>query len=267
MVNAQEWLDKNYLNKETTTKIKRKHFTETLEGELVIENFPNLQKINVSSFRQGKLTKLKIVNCPQLRKLNCENNQLEELEIDEIKKNYPDEKTRTIYLRQQLEGVLDCSYEDEGEIKGTEIILCIPIQTYLEQNYPKNGTCQMKSEHFKNFGKKREEVKKLSISDRGLEGNLDLSDFTNLEEFYCPNNCLTNLNLNNCQKLKDLKELEIGNRDKNKINQGIYNRGLEYLPDRITHFSCLVQQRLETRCQVIYNLFANSQGEVETYGV
>ena len=44
MVNAQEWLDKNYLNKETITKIKRNHFTEIIEGELVIEKFPNLQK-------------------------------------------------------------------------------------------------------------------------------------------------------------------------------------------------------------------------------
>src|SRR4051812_14037858 len=80
---AQQWLEENYPNKETVIKINREHFTK-IEGELVIENFPNLQKINVSSFRKGKLTKLKIVNCPQLRKLNCENNQLEELDIDEV---------------------------------------------------------------------------------------------------------------------------------------------------------------------------------------
>ncbi|CFW92707.1 Putative Serine/Threonine protein kinases [endosymbiont DhMRE of Dentiscutata heterogama] len=84
MVNAQEWLQNNYPNKEIVIKIKRNHLSERIEGELVIENFPNLQKINVSSFRKGKLTKLKIINCPQLRKLNCENNQLEKLDIDEI---------------------------------------------------------------------------------------------------------------------------------------------------------------------------------------
>ena len=84
MVNAQEWLDKEYPNKTTVTKIKRKHFTKRPKGELVIDNFPNLQEIDVSVFRKGKLTKLKISNCPQLCKLNCENNQLEELDIDEI---------------------------------------------------------------------------------------------------------------------------------------------------------------------------------------
>jgi Leucine-rich repeat (LRR) protein len=77
-------LDQNYPDKETVTEIKRKHFSEVLESELVIKSFPSLQKINVNSFRKGKLTKLKIINCPQLRKLDCENNQLEELEIDEV---------------------------------------------------------------------------------------------------------------------------------------------------------------------------------------
>ena len=84
MVNAQEWLFRKYPNKENVTKIKREHFTKIIEGELVIDNFPNLKKIDVSVFRQGKLTKLKIINCPQLRKLNCENNQLEELIIDDV---------------------------------------------------------------------------------------------------------------------------------------------------------------------------------------
>jgi Leucine-rich repeat (LRR) protein len=77
-------------------------------------------------------------------------------------------------------------------------------QEWLDREYPKNGICIRKEESLSinNFGKTREEITKLSISGQGLERNLDLSDFTNLEELNCSNNCLTNLNLNNCRKLK-----------------------------------------------------------------
>jgi len=87
----------------------------------------------------------------------------------------------------------------------TKIIHCQPTRTYLQQNYPQNGTCQIRDESIitiNNFGKTRAEIKELVISGEGLEGNLDLSDFPNLEELTCSANCLTNLNLNNCRKLK-----------------------------------------------------------------
>ncbi|CAG8762356.1 18746_t:CDS:1 [Racocetra persica] len=45
----------------------------------------------------------------------------------------------------------------------------------------------------------------LDISAKGLEGPLDLSDFSNLEYLDCSDNCLTKLNLNNCRKLKNIK--------------------------------------------------------------
>lgn len=146
MVKAQEWLENNYSNKETTTKIKRTHFTEILEGELVIENFPNLQKINISSFRKGKLTKLKIVNCPQLRKLNCENNQLEELEIDETS-------------RQQLQ-----------KIKGWKG----NAQRWLDKNYPNEEYINEDGDKIN----KRSEISEIRLTEPSLEGELDLRDFT-----------------------------------------------------------------------------------------
>jgi len=77
-------LDNSYPNKAIVTEIKRKHFSERISGELVIENFPNLEKIDLSVIREGKLTKLKIINCFRLRKLNCRNNKLEKLDIDRI---------------------------------------------------------------------------------------------------------------------------------------------------------------------------------------
>ncbi|CAG8449649.1 11232_t:CDS:2 [Racocetra fulgida] len=172
----------------------------------------------------------------------------------------------------------------------------VEAQKWLEENYPKNGTCvrekeswQKELENHKDFGKTREEIKRLDTGKIGLEGTLDLSDFSNLEELFCFANCLTNLNINNCKKLwvincsnnqlttldlsnleelkmllcsnnyltriiyptnpkkitelyitnnnlspQDLSIFKIGNSDKNKINQNIYNNfqgSLEPLKD------------------------------------
>ncbi|CAG8472808.1 2988_t:CDS:2 [Ambispora gerdemannii] len=56
---------------------------------------------------------------------------------------------------------------------------------------------------FPNFN--QQNMKKLVINDKELEGYLDLTDFVNLEELDCSNNLLTNLNLSQCTKLKKLK--------------------------------------------------------------
>ncbi|CAJ0761285.1 23570_t:CDS:2, partial [Entrophospora sp. SA101] len=75
-------------------------------------------------------------------------------------------------------------YQAKDETK-TKIIPCQLVETYLQQKYP---TEQAKAE-----------ITKLYIVDKGLEGNLDLTDFPNLEKLYLYNNCLTKLNLNNCK--------------------------------------------------------------------
>ncbi|CAG8846937.1 16693_t:CDS:1, partial [Racocetra persica] len=78
--------------------------------------------------------------------------------------NYPNKGTRTIYLNQQLEGILDCSeyknlykiyistsvdrnkFEiikgsceswEKGKKYETKIIPCSLAQDYLDKNYPK----------------------------------------------------------------------------------------------------------------------------------
>ncbi|CAH1767124.1 1428_t:CDS:2 [Entrophospora sp. SA101] len=170
--------------------------------------------------------------------------------VKKLEKILNDIRTRIIYLNQQLTGVLDCQeYKDlififistsvdssKLEIKGgswsdgeeTQIILCQLAETYLNQNYPQNGTCQIENEGYEldNFGKTRAEIKKLDISGRGLEGNLDLSDFPNLEYLDCSDNCLTNLNLTNCQKLKTIRCY---------INQ-LTTLNLKYLPASLKYF-------------------------------
>ncbi|CAG8467863.1 19080_t:CDS:2 [Racocetra fulgida] len=63
-------------------------------------------------------------------------------------------------------------------------------QEIIKEYCPKNGTCVIKETE--------------NISEQGLEGTLDLSDFKNLEELRCYNNCLTTLNLSNLEQLEIL---------------------------------------------------------------
>ena len=51
---------------------------------------------------------------------------------------------------------------------------------------------------------RRSKIRRLNISDKNLEGSLDLSDFVSLEKFNCSNNQLTNLILSNLTKLQEI---------------------------------------------------------------
>ncbi|CAI2169544.1 17491_t:CDS:10 [Funneliformis geosporum] len=54
-----------------------------------------------------------------------------------------------------------------------------------------------------NYGKRREEITKLNIDKKNLEGSLILEGFTSLESFSCFNNKLTELDVSNCLNLKE----------------------------------------------------------------
>jgi Leucine-rich repeat (LRR) protein len=62
-------------------------------------------------------------------------------------------------------------------------------QKYLDENCPK---------------KKRKEIESIDISNKNLEGHLDLSDFPNLRILDCSHNSLTSLELRICSKLEYL---------------------------------------------------------------
>lgn len=72
---AQDWLNRKYSNKEAVKEIEMNIAKEQIEGELKIAEFPQLEKIEVTN---GYLTKLLIINCPQLIKLDCSNSLLSE---------------------------------------------------------------------------------------------------------------------------------------------------------------------------------------------
>ncbi|CAG8745167.1 14630_t:CDS:2 [Gigaspora margarita] len=128
----------------------------------------------------------------------------------------------------------------------------INAQEWLEENYPKNGTCRIKE--VGKFGKTRKKIKELTIRKKAVEGELDLSDFKNLKGLYCSDNHLTQIiypansenitglsisnnnllpqDLSVFSQFRNLESLRIGNYNEEKINQNIYNRftgSLDYL--------------------------------------
>jgi hypothetical protein len=77
---AQEWLNWKYPNKEEVKVIELEKGLggEKIYGELIITDFPKLEEIGVI---YSELTKLQIINCPQLTGLYCWVNNLTELTI------------------------------------------------------------------------------------------------------------------------------------------------------------------------------------------
>jgi hypothetical protein len=73
----------------------------------------------------------------------------------------------------------------------------------LEKEYPKNCFCKGTLDKT-NEGKTRAEIKKLNISNKNLEGELDLTSFKSLQELDCCINKITSLNVEKLDKLEKL---------------------------------------------------------------
>jgi len=59
-------------------------YGEELEGDLIIQDFPNLQKIFFSNNK--KIASLKVGNCPQVEEIDIYGNEISKLEINELTK-------------------------------------------------------------------------------------------------------------------------------------------------------------------------------------
>ncbi|CAG8805974.1 33408_t:CDS:2, partial [Racocetra persica] len=90
-------------------------------------------------------------------------------------------------LRKQYE---EYSKEKNGKVKEINI-----NEQLSDQLYPAKNT---------NPAKRRNKLETLNISEKELEGSLDLTDFTNLKKLYCNDNKLTSLKLNNLTKLETI---------------------------------------------------------------
>jgi Leucine-rich repeat (LRR) protein len=237
MATVQEWFNAEYgTDKDETYEIilDNSGRDEKIEGELVIEDFPELQEVKIAGepTNQGGLTKLTVKNCPELTRLDCSNNNISEFIVT------------------------GCPKLDDLDVSS---------------QYKKDST--VNSLNGIEIGKIGHNLRKINVSDNNLKdldflsgnnpqlieikcsGNLlkklDVSGFRNLKKLYCGGNLLSSLNLmtnleleelyienNNFPEhylsflshLKKLKELSLGNRK--DISQGIYNRfngSLEHL--------------------------------------
>jgi len=74
---SQNWLDKNYPNKEEVKQIDVKN--KQLKGQLIIQDFPSLEKIECGSNKE--LTNIELINLPQLNYFHANNCQLTDIEI------------------------------------------------------------------------------------------------------------------------------------------------------------------------------------------
>jgi len=242
MVNAQQWLDREY-PKEKRSEIREVYLNELgLEGELDLGDFTYYHED-----REDKKYGIKVYISFQ---------------IDEVKLSFKNllESTKIIKLV-QVQQWLEKNYPKNG--------------TCVRKKYNWKG--EEEGSHL-DFGKIRSEVTELNVGGENLEGTLDLldlNDFINLEKLDCFWNRLTSLDLTNCGRLKEvycsnnqltnlslpkdgssltklhcrsnnlpisnlsifssftnLEVLGIGNDDEEKIKQGIYNHftgSLDYL--------------------------------------
>ncbi|KLL03602.1 MAG: hypothetical protein MRECE_12c015 [Mycoplasmataceae bacterium CE_OT135] len=90
MVDAQKWLDRNYLKRGRNKIIELDIKQKNLQGFLSLESFANLERLYCS---YNQLTNLDLNNCDNLKELNCSGNQLTDLNFLNNLKN-PEKLTK-----------------------------------------------------------------------------------------------------------------------------------------------------------------------------
>ncbi|CAG8707802.1 38910_t:CDS:10 [Gigaspora margarita] len=116
--------------------------------------------------------------------------------------NYPDKKTYSIYINQQLEGELDLSNYDN--LHKVSISTQVDVSKLEIKKGSYENHCSDEEGWEYNTKEKKERITELDISKKDLEDSLDLSDFVNLKKLDFNSNKLTNLNLSKCDKLTEL---------------------------------------------------------------
>jgi len=219
----------------------------------------DLPKLKFFFAKNCGLCKLEVSDCIQIRKLSLSGNFLNDLNFLESLDNkkltnlsisvneYLSKKLPSLNKFKNLER-LDIFTED---IDSSELERYLPNSIkiyYLNREKKEKETKKKEVKEWLNNkydGEKRSEFKKLDISNEFLEGELDLSDYVDLEELDCSNNYLTSINLKNNEKLNslnltnnnfpeqdlsnlshliNLEFLSLGNTNKGEISDSIYNR-------------------------------------------
>jgi len=91
------------------------------------------------------------------------------------------------------------------KIKDFELVSQLKVGNYDSQEFASKFKEKRDAQEWVNFFyplEKRKNVVKLDVSNKGLEGSLDLADFTNLEWLNCSINKLDNLSISNSANLE-----------------------------------------------------------------
>ncbi|CAI2180889.1 20223_t:CDS:2 [Funneliformis geosporum] len=196
MVNAQEWLNENYLlenrNKITILTIGNKN----LEGELDLSDFINLRELDCS---HNHLVSLEINNCYNLREIKCYKNKLNRLDLSQLT---------------NLEK-LDCPYNQ---------LIILNVNNCSQLKNLRCGCNQLIKLDITSLSR----LKKLSCNNNYIE-NLDYSGLNPTKMIYLSigNNNLNvagSQGLNDFSKFTNLEGLWIGNSEEKRIKKNIYNR-------------------------------------------
>ncbi|KLL04388.1 MAG: hypothetical protein MRERV_24c009 [Mycoplasmataceae bacterium RV_VA103A] len=216
MVNAQEWLDKNYPKSQRKDIKSLDLRNKGLEKILDLRDFTNLESLDCTG--NSDLTDVLLPNTSSLNQIafpsqwqqgqNWKNihpyftlKLQEEWENrgfshDQAKKLigtgvHPGNYNAAVYFRwkgynsQQL---LDINqYKKIAEEYNNWIKNIKKVQDYLDLSYPSEV---------------RNKIKKIDLHNLNLEGNLELGDFVNLEKLNCASNHITELKFNNCSNLQ-----------------------------------------------------------------
>jgi Leucine-rich repeat (LRR) protein len=196
-----------------------------------------LQRIN--SHETFNITKLIIRNCPKLEIVSIDNFNLQQLILDNLPKlNW-----------------LDCN---KNNLTILDLTNCPNLQ---EINCSDNKLTQIR------LPNKGEKLERLDLSNNNFDQELSfLSHLVNLKELYLGNRISLYYGIKENNKFKGSLETlrSLSKLECLDISSTDIDGGLEYLPESLKEFKCLVDERPNAKVKAIYDLFANEKGKVET---
>jgi len=219
-------LDKNYPKKEDKDAVKDISRISGIDGgELDLSGYPNLEIVWLDgSGLKSPFTKLKLGQQPKLIKLDCDRNHLTSLDISAC----PNLKK------------LDCmeNFLTELDLSKNKMLERLDISN---NNFSQRNLTMLS--HLVN-------LERLWLGNGG--GSRYESGYSS--ERIQKNIC--NRFAGSLQYLQNLTRLE-----KLDVSDTDIDSGLEYLPDSLEEFSCLVDERPEAKCKTIYKLLESLEGE------
>jgi len=147
---AQNWLDTTYGNKNSVVKVELHSWnpwidSEELTGDLLIDDYINVEEILVERWERGgdgksrgKITKVTISNCPKLKKLCLESNEIKEIVFKDKLPNLTElrlgdnQLTKVDISNLPALSFLNLTYNSITDIKGIEYLTNLHMISLFE---------------------------------------------------------------------------------------------------------------------------------------